>query len=166
MSACEKLYSSVCMSTFALAAAAGVEKNVLVCSRKIGDPAVLEDYAVPNYFASWKGTPLLRPDSYDESINGVSATVKCINLVKEGGLDALGGGSGGSGGSSGAPTPPPKCPKKVCKEPMILRRLPMADTDASVFFDESEETWAYCNVTDDCTRCQPSCYMPCPVRPR
>jgi hypothetical protein len=163
MSACEKLHSSVCQSAFGLAAAAGVEKNVLQCSRNIGDPAVLDDFVMPNYFASWKGTPLLRPDSYDESINGVSATVKCINLVKEGGLDGLGG---GSGGSSGAPTPPPKCPKKVCKEPMVLRRIPLTDEETVRFFDESEETWAYCNVTDDCSRCQPSCYMPCPVRPR
>ncbi len=152
----------MCQSTFALAATAGVDKNVLLCSRTIGDPEMLEDFVMPNYFASWKGTPLLRPDSYDESINGVSATVKCVNLVKEGGLDALGGGSSGSGG---APTGPPKCPKKVCKEPMVQRRYPQADTMESRFFDESEETWDYCNKTDDCARCAPSCYMPCPVRP-
>jgi hypothetical protein len=156
-SACDKLYSDVCVSAFALADSVGVANQVLTCSRTIGDPAMLTDYTAPNFFASWKGTPFLRPDSYTESINGVSATVQCVKLVKEGGL-------GEAGSDSGAPKAPPKCPRKVCKEPMIMRRLPNGNSLESRFIDESEEAWQYCNTTDDCNLCSPSCYMPCPVR--
>ncbi len=123
----------------------------------MGDPEVLTDYIAPNFFASWKGTPLLRPDSYTESIDGVSATVQCVKLVKEGGLDEAGSGSG-------APKGPLKCPRKVCKEPLSFRRLPNPNYTSTRFIDESEEAWQYCNTTDDCNLCSPACYMQCPVR--
>jgi hypothetical protein len=118
---------------------------------------MLTDYAAPNFFASWKGSPLLRPDSYTESINGVSATVQCVKLVKDGGLDE-------AGSDSGAPKGPVKCPRKVCKEPLVMRRFPNTNTTTARFIDESEEARQYCNTTDDCTLCSPSCFMPCPVR--
>jgi hypothetical protein len=119
----------------------------------------LTDYSAPNFFASWKGTPVFRPDTYTESIGGVSGTVQCIKLVSEGGLDQSGSDTGGTQ----APKGPPKCPKKVCKEPLVMRRIPTVDTNNSRFFDESEEAWDYCNKTDDCSLCAPSCYMPCKV---
>ncbi len=105
----------------------------------------------PNYFASWVNTPLFRPATYEEEINGVKGTVACVPLVKDGGA------SGGAVVSRG----PNKCAPKACKEPLTFRRVPRMDMHKVEFVNP--EDWDYCNKTDDCDNCTTYCFFRCPV---
>ncbi len=155
-SGCDKLQTApFCLNAFELAASAGLSNRIVTCSRMIGDAAQVADYTMPNFYASWQGTPMFRPATYAESINGVEATLQCVPLHADGGEAAAGGGGAG-------PAAPRKCPPRHCKEPMQKRRIP-AYSQSTVTLNRPE-LWDYCNTTDDCDLCMENCFFGCPYQ--